>query len=412
MSRARLPTTATGERTSASAGAGSVQRFARPIGGPAGPIVAQAKSASHARPPGVQMATLSKAAWLDSGGEWDSTVQNGMVTAVSASKLKLAAGYQKVPSPGANAVQQNTIPWWAPLKALGLTHQTGKPNYVAMHMLNSRLGGAGIAKNLAPGTNDMNGDHSRNFEEHVIAQINAGREITQFDVVPTYHKGDGGFADPLKKQLWPLTLASLACSATAKDPNTGATTPIIQPVHELPNLNAKPNWTVQAAAMAAIPVAGAPMAALPVAAAPVAAAPVVAAPVAPAPVAPAPVAAPAFNQQVAMHQAAMNQAAMHQAQQAALQLAVVNHAQLAANQLLALAQAHNVDPAAYNNPLTVLQDMNAIGALNGVLPQFQASVLQHVHALFLQYNQAQAALAAQQAQQNAMNGPAPMVVVP
>jgi len=397
MSRARLPAAATGERASASAPGGAVQRFARPVGGPAGPIVAHAKSAPQPRPPGVQMwSALSKAPWLDAGGRWESAMANGAVAKVSAKNLKLAPPHQKVESGGANPVKAKTIPWWAHLKALNLTFPKGKPGYVAMHMLNNRLGGPGVAENLAPGTHLFNGDHSREFEEVVIGHINAGKEVTRFDVVPHYHAGNGGFADAARQKMWPQTLASLDCTASVRDPN-GQVTQINKPLAEVANLNTAPNWTAPGAAPSPAPAAAIPVAA-PVAALPVAA-----------PAAPA-FNALAFHQQLALHQAALHQAALHQAamqqaQQAALQQAVQNHAQLVANQLLALAQAHNVDPAAYNNPQAIAQAINAIGALNGVAPQFQMAVFQQVHALFVQYNQAQAAMA----QQNAMNGAAPMV---
>jgi len=246
MTRAPLQTFA---RPQARSDAGAVARPTQPL-------------SKVGRPAGVQMwVPLSKANWMDANGQYQTkpAAAAGGVRAslVEAKDLKLKPkGGGGLAAIGADRNRPSVNPLsWPDLQANHLSLRSGvlgaggkrgpaPPNYVRMHLLNGRLGGAGaFTSNLAPGSASMNTVHSNAFEQVVFAALRAGDTVDTFSVQATYQAASPNLVGAVPKAAWKNTLAKVVCKAT-HIPAGKAAAKLLSHVQitEAPNLDTQPNW--------------------------------------------------------------------------------------------------------------------------------------------------------------------------
>jgi len=193
--------------------------------------------------PVVQRKALVNAAHMDPAGDWVSTVDGaGRVTKVVAKDLSLAPG-QKFPGSGHNSPTPSGSPKsWKWLVANQLVHGSGPPGYVRMHLLNGRMGGPGKdAANLAPGTGSLNTNHSKNCEEEMIAWMNRGGEIDEYEVEVSYNRRSTSLKTASGQNAWMDTIEEIQAQFKYTD-NTNTQHTEVFEAEEDTGLDRWPNW--------------------------------------------------------------------------------------------------------------------------------------------------------------------------
>jgi hypothetical protein len=157
----------------------------------------------------VQMKSLSGASHMKSGASWTATVDGqGRVTKVVAKNLQLKSGHS-LPGSGHNSPSKSP-PGWSWLNTNKLTHGSGPPNYVRMHMLNGQIGGPGNdVENLTPGTASLNTHHEKNFESEAKLWLAQGGEIETYTVQANYQGASGNLGTLGGKGAWENTAVDL-----------------------------------------------------------------------------------------------------------------------------------------------------------------------------------------------------------
>jgi hypothetical protein len=200
-------------------------------------------SGSH-RPNVVQRIALSNAPHMHAGGAWTPTLDaNGRAQKIVATNLKLAAGYASVPAGPFNAPSVNPASW-ATLQGWNLTHLSGPPNYVRMHLLNDRLGGPGnTTQNLAPGTASLNSSHSAHFEWPAMTYVlNQGLMIDRYEVRIAYNPASPNLVTAPGKTAWRDTIWEIWGEFEYTDAMGIKQKGIYNAEEDTPGLDTLPNW--------------------------------------------------------------------------------------------------------------------------------------------------------------------------
>lgn len=190
----------------------------------------------------VQRIALSNVPHMDPGGSWTPTTDaNGRAQKIVATNLKLAPGYNSVPSGSFNAPSVDPRSWQT---LHGWNLVGGPPHYRRMHLLNDRLGGPGNdTRNLAPGTASLNSSHSSHFESPAMTDVlNQGLTITYYEVRIAYNPPSANLTSVAGKAAWEDTIWEIWGQFTYTDANNLKQAGHYNAEEDTPGLDTQANW--------------------------------------------------------------------------------------------------------------------------------------------------------------------------